>query len=176
MHADRTGGNRVTAVPRPRPLLNWWSNVEGMAMSVTESTNATSGTAARSSHPLFSALVGLAALGVLLQGLWAGLFVQEGQEYDASWVSVHALGGEITIALAALATVVAFVTMRHQRRDLVVGAAALTVVLVLEAYIGGLIGDHSKLTAVHFPLAMALMGLSVWLPLRARRRDGAPVA
>jgi hypothetical protein len=124
----------------------------------------------RTSHPAYSALVGLAALGVLLQGLWAGLFVQEGKEYDSSWVEVHATGADITIALAALATVVAFVTMRRTRTDLVAGTAAFTVVLLLEAFLGGLIGKHSGLTAVHFPLAMALMGLAVWLPLRARGR------
>lgn len=124
----------------------------------------------RTAHPAFSALVGLASLGVLLQALWAGLFVHEGEEYEEKWVHVHAISGEVTIALAAVATVVAFVTMRRRRGDLVAGSAALTVVLVLEAYIGGLIGDHSGLTAVHFPLAMALMGLAVWLPLRARGR------
>jgi hypothetical protein len=47
----------------------------------------------------------------------------------------------------------------------------LTVLLVLEAYIGGLIRDDGKdaLTAVHVPLAMFLMGLVVWLPFRAAR-------
>ena len=139
-------------------------------MSVTQDSARSSAPAGRTAHPAFSALVGLASLGVLLQALWAGLFVHEGEEYEESWVHVHALGGEITIALAAVATVVAFVTMRRRRKDLVVGAAALTVVLVLEAYIGGLIGAHSALTALHFPLAMALMGLAVWLPLRARGR------
>lgn len=139
-------------------------------MSIAETTTGTSATAARSSHPAYSALVGLASLGVLLQGLWAGLFVHEGRDYQAGWVHVHALGGEVTIALAAIATVVAFVTMRQRRLDLVIGAAVFTVVLVLEAYIGGLIGDHATLTAVHFPLAMALMGLAVWLPLRSRDR------
>lgn len=124
-------------------------------------------TAQRTGSPAYNALIGLAALGVLLQGLWAGLFVQEGKDYDEDWVHVHALDGEITIALAAIATVVAFVQLRQTRRDLLVGTAALTVVLVLEAYIGGLIGDHSRLTAVHFPLAMAIIGLAVWLPVRA---------
>jgi heme A synthase len=126
--------------------------------------------AERTSHPAYSALVGLASLGVLLQGLWAGLFVHEGKDYDSSWVEVHATGADITIALAAIATVVAFVTMRRTRTDLVAGTAAFTVVLLLEAFLGGLIGGHSGLTAIHFPLAMALMGLAVWLPLRARGR------
>lgn len=121
-------------------------------------------------HPAYSALIGLATLGVLLQGLWAGLFVREGEEYRQNWVEVHALDGEVTIALAAVATVVAFVFLRRRRKDLLVGSAVFTVLLVLEAYIGGLIGERSGLTAVHFPLALALMGLAVWLPLWATRR------
>ncbi|SDY06076.1 hypothetical protein SAMN05661080_02198 [Modestobacter sp. DSM 44400] len=120
-------------------------------------------------HPLYSAVIGLTTLGVLLQGLWAGLFVHEGQDYQQNWVDVHALDGEVTIVLAALATVAAFVFLRH-RKDLLIGSAVLTVLLVVEAYIGGRIGGTSGLTAVHFPLAMALMGLAVWLPLRATHR------
>ena len=139
-------------------------------MSVTQDSARSSAPSERTSHPAYSALVGLASLGVLLQALWAGLFVHEGKDYEDKWVHVHALGGEITIALSAAATIVAFVAMRHRRTDLLAGSAALTVVLILEAYIGGLIGNHSSLTAVHFPLAMALMGLAVWLPLRARGR------
>ena len=139
-------------------------------MATIEDTSTEAAAPDRTRHPLFSALVGLAALGVLLQGLWAGLFVHEGEEYQQNWVEVHALDGELTIALAALATVAAFVLLRRRRRDLVIGSAALTLLLVLEAFIGGLIGDTSGLTAVHFPLALALMGLAVWLPLRATRR------
>ena len=67
-----------------------------------------------------------------------------------------------------MATVIAVLKLRS-RRDLVFGSGALVVLLVVESYIGGLIGDHSGLTAVHFPLAMALVGLAVWLPLRATR-------
>jgi hypothetical protein len=118
--------------------------------------------------PLYSALIGLAALAILLQGLWAGLFAHEGKDYQESWVGVHARGADIAILLAIAATVVAVLKLRH-RQDLVFGTGALVVLLVIEAYIGGLIGEHSGLTAVHFPLAMALMGLSVWLPFRATR-------
>ena len=138
-----------------------------MTSTETSTQRSTSGPAAR--HPVYSALVGLASLGVLLQGLWAGLFIQEGQAYDEQWVEVHALGAEITIALSALGVVAAFVWLR-QRRDLLIGSVVLTVLLVLESYIGGEIGGRSGLTAIHFPLAMALMGLAVWLPLRARSR------
>jgi heme A synthase len=130
----------------------------------------TSSATGRVRDPVYSGLIGLAALGVLLQALWAGLFVREGEDFQASWVQVHAIDGEVTILLALVATVVAVVRMRRTRRDLVVGSAVFTVLLVVEAYIGGRIGSTAALTAVHFPLAMALMGLAVWLPLRATRR------
>jgi hypothetical protein len=121
---------------------------------------------------LYAALIGLAAVAVLLQGLWAGIFLQHDGKRDAasSWIDVHARGADIAILLAAVATLVAVVKLR-ERRDLWVGAGAVTVLLVVESYLGGLIRDSGTdtLTAVHVPLAMALMGLVVWLPLRARR-------
>lgn len=118
---------------------------------------------------VYDVLLGLASLGVVLQGVWAGLFVREGQENDGTWVDVHARGAEVTIALAALATVAALVWLR-ERRDVVAGTAVFTVLLVLESYLGGLVGDHNAVEVVHFPLALALLALAVWLPLRARRR------
>jgi hypothetical protein len=124
---------------------------------------------ARPTSRAYSVLIGLSTLAVLLQGLWAGLFVHEGQDYQESWVGVHARGADVAIGLAVLATVVAFVKLRS-RRDLVIGSVVFTVLLVLEAFVGGLIGDRGGLTAVHFPLAMLLMGLAVWLPVRASRR------
>ena len=128
-------------------------------------TTRTSPTVARRAY---SVLVGLASLAVLLQGLWAGLFVREGQGFDDHWVEVHARGADIAIVLAALATLVAFARLR-ERRDLVIGTAAFTVLLILEAYLGGLIGKHPGATIVHIPLAMGLMALAVWLPMRTRR-------
>jgi len=123
-------------------------------------------------NPLYSALIGVTALVVLLQGLWAGVFLEhDGRRDDAgSWIDVHARGADLAILLAAVATVVAVVKLR-QRKDLWVGAGVLTVLLVLESWLGGQIRDAGKdtLTAVHVPLAMALMGLVVWLPFRATR-------
>lgn len=120
---------------------------------------------------LFGVLTGLTALLVLLQGLWAGIFLEHDGERDAagSWIEVHARGGEIALVLAVAALVVAVVRLRA-RRDLLAGAVVLVVLLVLESYLGGLIADDSldSLTAVHVPLAMATMAVAVWLPLRAR--------
>jgi len=121
----------------------------------------------RPRSPLYSALIGLAALGVLLQGVWAGLFIREGRDYDDHWVAVHSLDGQVTTALALVATVVAFVQLRA-RRDLVLGSAVFTLLLVAEVGLGSAVGSAQGLLAVHIPLALALMGLAVWLPLRAR--------
>jgi uncharacterized membrane protein len=119
---------------------------------------------------VFATLTGLAALAVLLQGLWAGQFLEHDGQRDAAenWIEVHATGGEVAIGLAALATIWALVRLRH-RRDLVIGGIVLTLLLVLEAYIGGLIVDDGKdsLTPLHIPLAMLLMAVAVWLPFRA---------
>jgi len=140
-----------------------------MSVGNTSKTHTTTRRTGRSS--LFSALIGLTALAVLLQGLWAGIFLEHDGQRDAAanWIDIHARGGEVAIVLAIIATIVAFVRLRA-RRNLWVGSAILTVLLIIQAYIGGLITDEGKdvLTAVHVPLAMVIMGLVVWLPLRSR--------
>ena len=126
---------------------------------------------ARARTTAFSALAGLTALAILLQGLWAGLFVPlgKGGQYQDAWVEVHAHGGEVATLLALVTTAVAFFTLRP-RRELWIGAGVLTVLLALELYIGGLVSDERVrgAAAVHIPLALAIMSLAVWLPLRAR--------
>jgi hypothetical protein len=117
---------------------------------------------------LFSVLTGLAALAILLQGVWAGMFIRPGEANDGTWVTVHARGAEVALALSAAAAAVVLWRLRT-RRDLVVGSIALVVLLALEAYVGGEVFDTPGLTAFHIPLALAIMGLAVWLPLRARR-------
>jgi hypothetical protein len=121
--------------------------------------------------PLYASLIGLTSLVVLLQGLWAGLFIREGKDFDASssqsnFVEVHDWGARVAIVLAAASLVVAVWRLRG-RTELLAGTGALLVLLVVEAYIGGEIGDHGSWPTVHIPLAMGLMGLSVWLPTRA---------
>ena len=155
-------------------------------MSKTDAVQTSAAFAKPNRSILYTALIGAAALAVLLQALWAGIFLEhDGQRDDAAgWIDVHARGGEVAIALALASAAVAFVWMRP-RKDLWVGSSALAVLLMGESYLGGLIRDASKdvLTVVHVPLAMALMGLAVWLPLRAGRRpdraqpaSGPPVA
>ena len=139
---------------------------------MTSSTPANS-SAATAPTRTFAALVGVASLAVLLQGLWAGLFMStpDTDPEKTPWLEVHSWCAKAAIGFALLATVWAFLKLR-ERTDLTFGALALTVLLILEAYLGGLIVDEGKdvMAAVHVPLAMALMGLAVWLPLRARKR------
>jgi hypothetical protein len=116
-------------------------------------------------HPVWSALIGLTSLGVLLQGLWAGLFLRRDAD-GSTWVSVHQHGGEATVTLAVLATIAAAVWLRD-RRDLLGGTALLTVLLVVEYFLGRAGGGS---VVVHVPLALLIMGLAVWLPVVARRR------
>jgi heme A synthase len=141
-----------------------------MTSAATARTRPATSARDQGARRIFSALTGLAALAILLQGLWAGQFLEHDGKRDAAenWIEVHATGGEVAIALAALATIWALFRLRH-RRDLVIGGIVLTVLLVLESYIGGLIVDDGKdsLTPLHIPLAMALMAVAVWLPFRA---------
>ncbi len=142
-----------------------------MATSTT-SRPAGSSTAPSGAATAQRVLLGISALAVLLQGLWAGLFIRhEGEEYIGTWVEVHSAGGEVAIGAAALAAIIGFWKLR-ERRDLWIGSAVLTVLLVLESYLGGLIKDSGKesLVPVHVPLAMALMGVAVWLVVRVRQR------
>jgi hypothetical protein len=135
----------------------------------TSETPATGVRAGRAVHPVYSALVGLASLGVLLQGVWAGLFLRPRAAGGQTWVAVHQHGGEVTALLALLATVAALVWLRD-RVAVLAGTVAFLVLLAVELVLGYTIEDSPGLVAVHVPLAMVIMGLAVWLPLAARRR------
>ena len=138
-------------------------------MASAESTTTPPTAPAPARSPLFAAVIGLASLGVLLQGLWAGLFSGGDLAHREGWVTVHQIGGTVTGALALIAAVVALVQLRH-RRELVIGSIVFLVLVVAEIGLGEAIQDTRGLTAVHFPLALLLMALAVWLPLRASSR------
>lgn len=148
-------------------------------MTSPSPTRARSSTSTSDSRRLvFVALTGLAALAVVLQGLWAGLFLQY---HDAahraqreSWIGAHARGGEVALALAVLAALWAILRLRS-RPDLIIGSVVLTVLLAVVAYVGSTITDDNKdyLTPLHIPLAMLSLAVAVWLSLRGKRRHRA---
>ena len=127
-------------------------------------------TAAPARNALFSALVGLTTLAVFLQSVWAGMIIREGKDFNDTWVNIHDWGARAAFVLALAATIVAIVKLRS-RRDLLIGAAALTLLIFLESYIGGTIGDKASAIAVHIPLGFAILALAVWLPTRSARRS-----
>lgn len=123
-------------------------------------------------YPLYDILIGLTTLAIFLQAVWAGIFIKEGKGYDqasyqANMVTVHDWGARIAFVLALAAAVVGFLKLR-QRTDLWAGALAIAVLIFIESYIGGEIGNHPGWTAMHIPLAMLLISLAVYLPLRSR--------
>lgn len=138
-------------------------------MASAESTTTPPTAPAPARSPLFAAVTGLAALGILLQGVWAGFFIREGQDFRENWVTVHSIGGTVVAVLALIAAVVVFVQLRS-RRDVVIGTVVFLLLIVLEVILGGLIGDSPGAEIVHFPLALLLMGLATWLSVRASRR------
>lgn len=141
-----------------------------MTTTLTRPSNTVEVTKPLPKSRAYTVLMSLGGLAILLQGLWAGIFLEHGNPDSAgNWVEVHARGGEIALILVAAAALTAFIRVR-MRRDLWAGAAALTALLVVESYIGGLIRDSGQdaLTAVHVPLALAVMGLAVWLVARSR--------
>jgi heme A synthase len=119
-------------------------------------------------NPLFSALVGLASLAVFLQSVWAGMIIREAKDYNDTWVVIHDWGARTAFVLALAAAVVGLVKLRS-RRDLVIGAIVLTVLIFLESYVGGIIGNRAGAIAIHIPLGFAIFALAVWLPLRTAR-------
>lgn len=125
----------------------------------------------------YSALLDLVTLLIVVQATLAGVFLQKdgGREGYRSWISAHNGVGAAAVVLSVAAAALAFARLRH-RRDLVVGSVVLTVLLVAEDGLGSAIsGGSTGLTVVHVPLAMALMGLAVWLVVRAiqlRRGNG----
>ncbi|MCO5968224.1 hypothetical protein [Actinoallomurus soli] len=145
-----------------------------MSRSTEQATTRTDSQVVSSArNTAFSVLMGISALAVLLQGLWAGIFLEHDGRRDAagSWIDVHARGADVALAFAVLGTAYAL-WKRRARKDLWIGGLIFIVLIVVESYLGGQIRDASKdtLTAIHVPLAMAIMALAVWLPMRAARR------
>ena len=137
-------------------------------MATTESSTTPAAAAARTRSPLFSALIGLTGLVILLQGVWAGMFIREGEDFREKWVTVHSIGGTVALALALVAMIVAIVQLRA-RREVLIGSIVFFVLLLLEGLLGGFIGDTPAVETVHFPLALLLLGMTAWLSVRASR-------
>ena len=135
-----------------------------MTLTTEKTTIAQSTTVARWVAGLFAA----ATLLIVLQGLWAGLFI--GKDDADVWVSVHARGAEASIVAAGVATVLAGWKL-GSHRAIWVGGLILTALLAIISFVGGLITDRhmDSLIPVHVPLAMASLLVGTWLVVRTVR-------
>src|SRR4051794_29697333 len=168
----------ATSAPCKRP---WMPRTCTPDPTLTPSEGAMTDLASKTTTPsappssrdaVFPALTGLVAFVVLLQFVFAGVFLRYDGERDASsgWIDAHAWGAHTGTLLAVIAAGYAIARLRH-RKDLLYGSIALAVLFVVEAFIGGQIRDAGKdsWTAIHVPIAFLLTGLVIWLPLRARK-------
>jgi hypothetical protein len=117
----------------------------------------------------FFVLSTLTTLAIWFQGVTAGQFLSQDNE---AWVTTHGVIADASWVLALATAVVGFWGIRTVAPRLVMWAAALFVLALAQTGVGHLMTDYGKdLVAVHVPLAMAVMGLTVWVTIRAARAD-----
>jgi len=106
--------------------------------------------------PGYAALIGLIALAILLQAIFAGVFIEPGTHSGS--LDAHKVNAD------------------RAARSLAIGSVVLAVLLIAVDAIGHAITDSSDdgLTPVHIPLALACFGLTIWLSARARSLRRAP--
>lgn len=131
---------------------------------MTEPTRTTQPTASLDDRPagkILSMIAGIVALLILLQGVWAGIFLGH---HGGPWKDIHGGLGELATLIAIGGFVFALLKLKH-RRDVVTGTAVLAVLMIL-AVGAGMAGKGGLV--VHLPLALASMAVAAWLPTRLR--------
>ena len=120
------------------------------------------------SGPIFAALTGLTSLAILLQGVFAGEFIDHGAH--GGWLSAHDVNGYVVVVLAVVTAVYAVVALRSAARPLAIGSVVLAVLVIAQDAIGHAITDSNSdgLIVVHVPLALLVFGLTIWLSVSAR--------
>ena len=118
--------------------------------------------------PGYAALTGLTSLAILLQGVFAGEFIQRGPH--GSWLDAHSVNGDVATGLAVISAIYAGVLLRGAARSLLIGSTVLAVLMIVQSSIGHAITDSSDdgLIPLHVPLALLVFGLTIWLSVRAR--------
>jgi hypothetical protein len=120
------------------------------------------------SGPRFAALTGLTSLGILLQGVFAGEFIN--RTNHGGWLSAHDVNADVVVVLAVATAIYAFVSLRGAARSLVPPSIVLAVLVIAQAGIGHAItdGNNDGLLVVHVPLALFVFGMTIWLSVSAR--------
>jgi hypothetical protein len=124
----------------------------------------------------FSVVNGLTLLGVLLQAVWAGQFInQPGRE---AWITVHEIGGFVVVMLALVTAALAVATLRGASPALVFGALSQLVLIAVQTGFGEMItkAGANELIIIHVTLAMLIFGLGIYLSIAGAqlRRSAIP--
>ncbi|MGH3771502.1 MAG: hypothetical protein ACRDRW_08925 [Pseudonocardiaceae bacterium] len=111
---------------------------------------------------MFSIVNGLTLLGVLLQAVWAGEFIDRAER--GTWITVHEIGAYVVVVLA-LATALAAVRLRRAHSALTLGALGLLVLILAQTGLGEAItrSGASELIVAHVPIAVLIFGLGIYL-------------
>src|ERR1700688_598845 len=81
------------------------------------------------SGPKFAALTGLTSLAILLQGVFAGEFIDHGAH--GGWLNAHDVNGYVVVVLALATAVYAVMALRATARPLAVGSVVLAGLVIV---------------------------------------------
>lgn len=111
---------------------------------------------------IFSIVNGLTLLGVLLQAVFAGEFID--QFGPSPWIKVHEICGYVVVLLAVI-TAVAAIALRRASSALTIGALSQLMLIAVQTGLGEAISKagSNELIAIHVPLAMLIFGLGIFL-------------
>lgn len=120
------------------------------------------------SGPRFAALTGLTSLAILLQGVFAGEFIDHGAH--GGWLNAHDVNGYVVVVLAVASALYAVLVLRSVARPLAGASVVLAVLVIAQDAIGHAITDSGSdgLIVIHVPLALLVFGLTIWLSVSAR--------
>lgn len=111
---------------------------------------------------IFSIVNGLTLLGVLLQAVFAGEFID--RFGPSPWIKLHEICGYAVVLLAVI-TAVAAIALRRASSALTIGALSQLMLIVVQTGLGEAISKagSDELIAIHVPLAMLIFGLGIYL-------------
>lgn len=118
---------------------------------------------------MFTGLAWVIAVGIVLQGLWAGEMLN--RSAGEGWQTVHQITAYILVILSLIAAVIAAVSLRRTRPGLVWPSVGLFVLMIIQTGLGQAMSDGGAhaVIAAHVPVAVLLMGVSVYVALAASR-------
>lgn len=106
-------------------------------------------------------LTGVVGVGIIAQGLIAGLFL-DGSGHQRA-IDVHEMLGPLLVLVALAAAVVSRLQLRGSapRQKVSYATLGLAAALAVEVVLGFISSDHPALLAVHIPVAIGMFGFFI---------------